>query len=139
MDDSRSSYRDNTILEKETILVVDDAEAIRKMVCAVLSQNGYGCVEASDGNEALRMLNDAAVQLVLTDVLMPGMGGAELASRVAEEQPGIRIMFMSGYSDHPVVRSVQRAPGLFLAKPFTTGVLMSKIRRVLDEPWLGLK
>jgi two-component system, cell cycle sensor histidine kinase and response regulator CckA len=139
MGDCQSIYRDKTILRKETILVVDDAEAIRKMVCAVLLQHGYGCVEASDGNEALRMLNDAAVQLVLTDVLMPGMGGAELASRLAQEQPGMRIMFMSGYSDHPVVRNVQRAPGLFLAKPFTTGVLMSKIRQVLDQPWKGLK
>ena len=123
---------------KETILVVDDAEAIRKMVCAVLLQAGYGCVEASDGQEALVRLSHEAVHLVLTDVLMPGMGGAELAARLARERPGIRIMFMSGYSEHPVVRKVQRVPTLFLAKPFTMGALMSKIRQVLDEPWEGL-
>ncbi|HUK17252.1 MAG TPA: response regulator [Bryobacteraceae bacterium] len=123
---------------KETILVVDDAEAVRKMVCAVLSQNGYVCVEASDGQEALLRLNNEAVQLVLTDMVMPGMGGAELASRLARERPDVRIMFMSGYSDHPVVHAVQRVPTLFLEKPFTTGALMSKIRQALDEPWEGM-
>ena len=133
MADEESNYR------RETILVVDDAEAIRKMVCAVLAQHGYGCVEACDGHEALSMLKNAAVQLVLTDVLMPGMGGAELANRMAREWPGLRVMFMSGYSDHPVVRNVQQIPTLFLPKPFTTGVLMAKIRQVLDEPWPGLR
>jgi two-component system, cell cycle sensor histidine kinase and response regulator CckA len=123
---------------KETILVVDDAEAIRKMVCAVLSQNGYSCVEASNGHEALLRLNDEVVQLVLTDVVMPGMGGPELASRLARERPEVRIMFMSGYSEDPVVHTVQRVPTLFLEKPFTTGALMSKIRQALDEPWEGL-
>lgn len=132
-----SSYSKQRI--RETILVVDDAEVIRKMVCAMLVQNGYGCLEASDGNQALQALADERVHLVLTDVLMPGMGGPELAQRLSQERPEVRIMFMSGYSDHPVVRSVERTPGIFLAKPFTAGVLMEKIRQVLDEPWMGLK
>lgn len=135
MDDRRSHY------PKETILVVDDAEVIRKMVCAMLVQNGYGCLEACDGQEALRTLEGEPVQvhLVLTDVSMPGMGGAELASRLARERPEMRVMFMSGYSERPVVRHVERTPSVFLPKPFTAGVLMEKIRQVLDEPWAGFK
>ena len=133
MDDRRSNYR------KETILVVDDAEVIRKMICAMLVQNGYGCLEACDGHEALRTLEGEPVHLVLTDVSMPGMGGTELASRLARERPEMRVVFMSGYSDHPVVRQVERTPAIFLPKPFTAGVLMEKIRQVLDQPWVGLK
>lgn len=133
MDGRESNYR------RETILVVDDAEVIRKMVCAMLEQHGYECLEASDGLEALRTLEGGPVHLVLTDVLMPGMGGAELASRLSEERPEMRIMFMSGYSDHPVVRHIERTPSIFLPKPFTAGVLMEKIRQVLDGPWQGLK
>jgi len=133
MDDGKSTYR------KRTILVVDDAEVIRKMVCAMLVQNGYDCVEASDGHEALRTLADGPVHLVLTDVVMPGMGGAELATRLAVERPEMRVVFMSGYSDHPVVQDIERTASIFLPKPFTAGVLIAKIRQVLDQPWEGLK
>lgn len=133
MDATESNYR------RETILVVDDAETIRKMVCAMLEQNGYGCLEASDGHQALQTLEEEPVHLVLTDVVMPGMGGAELATHLARERPEVRIMFMSGYTDNPVMHHVGRTPTLFLAKPFTAGALMSKIRQVLDEPWEGLK
>jgi DNA-binding NtrC family response regulator len=124
---------------RETILVVDDAVTIRKMVCAMLSQNGYGCLEAGDGQEALgKLVRAEPVHLVLTDVVMPGMGGAELAQRLAREWPDMRVMFMSGYSDHPVVGAIERAPAHFLPKPFTATTLIEKIRRVLDEPWEGL-
>lgn len=132
---AESNYR------KETILVVDDAETIRKMVCAMLEQHGYECLEASDGQEALRALEDGSggVHLVLTDVLMPGMGGAELATHLARVRPEVRVMFMSGYADDPAVKEMEHAPAMFLAKPFTAGALMSKIRQVLDEPWDGFK
>jgi len=125
---------------KETILVVDDAETIRKMVCAMLAQNGYGCLEACDGQEALeKLLMDTPVHLVLTDVVMPGMGGPELAARLARERPDVRIVFMSGYSEHPVVRNMEYTARRFLPKPFTASTLMDKIRQALDEPWDGLK
>ena len=124
---------------RETVLVVDDAEAIRKMVCAMLLQNGYRCLEAVDGKDALERIEDESVHLVLTDVLMPRMGGAELADRLASMRPELRIVFMSGYADDPLVRHVQRIPALFLPKPFTASALMAKIRQVLDEPWHGLQ
>ena len=124
----------------ETILVVEDAESIRRMVCAMLSQFGYHCLEACDGTEALDVLDSAGgeVNLVLTDMIMPKMTGAELAQEIARIQPGIRIMFMSGYSDDPLVRTLAHSPAIFLAKPFTATVLIEKVREALDHPWTGL-
>ena len=125
----------------ETILVVDDAEAIRKMVCAMLAQNGYRCLEASDGSEALHMIERGldSFHLVLTDMVMPKMNGAELADHLSRLRPDVRVVFMSGYSDDPVVRHVEHvSPAIFLAKPFTAAALIEKIRESLEQPWHGL-
>jgi two-component system, cell cycle sensor histidine kinase and response regulator CckA len=117
----------------ETILVVEDAEAIRKMVCAMLTQSGYDCLEAADGTEALRLLDGGGrIRLVLTDVVMPKMGGAELAKHLARTRPEVGIIFMSGYSEDPVVKSVEQTRTEFLAKPFTAAALMEKVRRALE-------
>ena len=125
---------------KGTVLVVEDAESIRKMVCAMLGQAGYRCLEAGDGEEAFRLVHGApgAVDLILTDVMMPKMGGPELARRVAHRWPDLRIMFMSGFSADPVVRSIEKSQSLFLAKPFTAGALLDKVRAILQAPWKGL-
>ena len=122
------------------ILVVEDAEAIRKMVCSMLTQSGYHCLEASDGEAALRLFEHApaSVDLVLTDVIMPKMGGLELARRLADLRPGLRVVFMSGYSADPIVSSIERSPSIFLAKPFTASALMEKVRETLHQPWPGL-
>lgn len=124
----------------ETILVVEDAESIRKMVCAMLAQAGYRCLDAGDGEEAFRLVHGAprAIDLLLTDVVMPKMGGPELARRASQLRPDLRVLFMSGFSDDPVVRSIERSASLFLAKPFTTGALLTKVRETLDAPWKGL-
>src|SRR5215470_126883 len=83
----------------ETILVVEDGEAVRKMICAMLSQNGYQCPEAADGEQALVVLEGiGSVNLVLTDLMMPGMSGTELAKQISKDYPQIRIIFMSGYT-----------------------------------------
>jgi two-component system, cell cycle sensor histidine kinase and response regulator CckA len=125
----------------EVILVVEDAETIRKMVCAMLSQSGYRCLDACDGEEALRLLESApdSIDLVLTDVMMPKMGGPELARRLSSLRPDLRIIFMSGYSEDPIVRTIERSPSIFLAKPFTAAALLEKVRRALGGPWLGLQ
>ena len=124
---------------RETILVVDDAEGIRKMVCSMLTQNGYACLEASDGAEALEVLERGArVQLVLTDIVMPNMNGSDLAAHLSRSQPEVRILFMSGYADEAIVRSVERSPQLFLEKPFTATALTQRIRQTLDAPWRGM-
>jgi two-component system cell cycle sensor histidine kinase/response regulator CckA len=128
------------VFGKETILVVEDAEAIRRMVCAMLGQQGYRCLEASDGVDALRLLDEtpAPVHLVLTDVIMPKMTGAELGQRLVRLRPDLPIVFMSGYCDDPVVRHFERIPPLFLSKPFTANTLLEKVRQALDRPWTGL-
>ena len=130
---------DETASTSGDILVVEDAEAIRRMVCSMLTQSGFRCLEASDGSEALRLIQDGiALNLVLTDVVMPNMGGTELAVHISKLRPDLRIIFMSGYSDDPVVRTVERTPSIFLAKPFTADTLMEKVRQALDGPWTGL-
>jgi CheY-like chemotaxis protein len=124
----------------ETILVVEDTEPIRRIVCAMLAQSGYRCLEAGDGAEALDVLETGAssVSLILTDMIMPKMTGAELALHVSRTWPELRIMFMSGYTDDPSVRTLEQSRALFLAKPFTAAVLMKKVREALDHPWTGL-
>jgi len=126
--------------QNETIVVAEDAVPIRKMLCAMLSQSGYRCLEAADGREALDLIQAApqAIDLLLTDVIMPNMGGIDLARRVARVEPRVRILFMSGYSDDPIVRSIERSPASFLAKPFTASALLEKVRETLDSPWQGL-
>jgi two-component system cell cycle sensor histidine kinase/response regulator CckA len=125
---------------RETILVVEDADAIRNMVCAMLAQQGYQCLEAADGADALRMLNQNSepIHLVLTDVIMPRMTGAELGRHLVHLRPELPIVFMSGYCDDPAVREFERVPPIFLAKPFTSTDLLQKVRQALDEPWSGL-
>ncbi len=120
----------------ETVLVVEDAESIRKMVCAMLMRSGYRCLEAADGNEALRVLDGQAVKLVLTDVVMPNMDGAELARHLARLRPDLRVIFMSGYADDPLVTAV-KGSAAFLPKPFTASALMDKVRQALEQPSPG--
>jgi len=120
---------------RETILVVEDAEPIRRMVISMLLQSGYHCLEAPDGSEALEVLDthEEPVHLVLTDLLMPNMSGTELAEHLARLRPGLPIVFMSGYTEDPMVVSIGRNRNNFLAKPFTAGALLEKVRQALQE------
>jgi CheY-like chemotaxis protein len=125
---------------RETILVVEDGDAVRNLVCLMLVQNGYRVLEARDGQHALRICeaHSQPIQLVLTDLVMPNMRGAELADRLRRARPDLRILLMSGYAEEPVVERLGRNPLAFLAKPFTSVELVDKIRQVLDAPWHGL-
>ncbi|HUI80033.1 MAG TPA: response regulator [Bryobacteraceae bacterium] len=120
---------------RETILVVEDAEPIRKMVCSMLRGSGYGVKEAADGAEALVLLERecGSVHLVLTDVIMPEMSGAELARHLSRVCPKLPIIFMSGYTEDTVVRGVESVGSIFLPKPFTAAVLVEKVRQALDR------
>jgi len=123
-----------------TILVVEDAEAIRTMVCAMLAQQGYQCLEATDGADALRVLDETVspVHLVLTDVIMPKMTGAELGRHLLRVRPDLPIVFMSGYCDDPVVRGFETMQLMLLLKPFTAAALLEKVRQALDRAEKGL-
>jgi two-component system cell cycle sensor histidine kinase/response regulator CckA len=118
----------------ETILLVDDEEGVRKLVSAVLNTGGYTVMEAANGSAALSIYEKNAhkVDLVLTDVVMPQMNGFELGERLAEKNPDLRILYMSGYRDSPNNRAPGDPPRSFLNKPFTPDTLLSKVREVLD-------
>ena len=120
----------------ETVLVVEDERQVREFVTRVLSAKGYRVLSAGEGFEALRLCKDCAdpVDLLVTDVVMPGMGGRELASRVEAAVPGVRVLFVSGYTDNAVSRHGVLEAGLeFLQKPFTTDALLGKVREILDR------
>ncbi|MDQ3137501.1 MAG: response regulator [Gemmatimonadota bacterium] len=119
----------------ETILIVEDESAVRRMASRALTDQGYTIIEAENGAAALELLarEPSAVDLVLTDVVMPVLNGGELGERLAAERPELRVLFMSGYTDDDIVRRGLLRPGLpFLQKPFMPADLSRKVREVLD-------
>jgi signal transduction histidine kinase/ActR/RegA family two-component response regulator len=120
----------------ETILVVEDEPQIRQMACEFLSESGYKLLVAANGVEALRILKEesAAIDLILTDVVMPEMNGRELAEHVAVARPGAKVLYMSGYTNDAIVRhGVLDSGTWFVQKPFSPDALARKIREVLDS------
>jgi hypothetical protein len=119
----------------ETILIVEDEAAVRRMAARALAAQGYAILEAENGAEALAVLarGGSPIDLVLTDVVMPLVNGRELGERLSVERPGLRVLFMSGYTDDDIVRRGLLRPGSpFLQKPFMPGDLSRKVREVLD-------
>jgi two-component system cell cycle sensor histidine kinase/response regulator CckA len=120
----------------ETILLVEDEAHVRRLLSDALEESGYTLIAASDGVDAA--LRSAAhtktIDLLITDLVMPGMSGAELAAAVLERYPGARVLYMSGFADHPVVRECLSRPGVsFIAKPFTPVELACKVRDLMHE------
>ncbi len=121
----------------ETIMVVEDDPGVRELVRLMLEANGYLVLAVEDAAEATRVCAEGArrVDLLLTDVVMPGINGRALAERLGELSPDMRVLFMSGYSDEAVHRHGQiTATAAFLEKPFTERALALKVREVLDAP-----
>ena len=121
----------------ETVLVVEDDEMIRKLVQKVLKANGYTVLVAASGGDAERVAaqHDGPIHLLMTDVVMPGLNGREVAQRLAAQRAGIRVLYLSGYTDDAIVHHGVLDPGVaFLQKPFTPAVLGRKVREVLDSP-----
>jgi two-component system cell cycle sensor histidine kinase/response regulator CckA len=119
----------------ETILVAEDEDGVRSLAREVLEKYGYTVLEAANGEEALKVAERHAgpLHLLLSDVVMPRMGGPELAQALVARRPGVKVLYMSGYTDHPMVRrGVVNAGVAFLQKPFTPTVLVSRIREVLE-------
>jgi signal transduction histidine kinase len=120
---------------RETILLVDDTEVIRRLAREVLRRAGYRVLDAGDADEALQVASDHsdAIDLLLTDVVMPGPNGVELARRLHESRGNVPVLFMSGYADTAVVRNgLLTHEAAFLQKPFTPSALLDKVRQVLQ-------
>ncbi len=119
----------------ETILLVEDEELVRNMTRKMLETCGYTIIEARDGFEALKILDaeDCQPDLLMTDVVMPQMGGRELAEKINEKMPDMKILFTSGYTDDAVMRKgIIETNTNFIPKPFTFDDLSRKIRKILD-------
>ena len=115
--------------------MVEDEEAVRTMLHRLLENEGYEVLEASDGQQALVVIEGAPrVDLVITDVAMPGLNGRELADRLKLSRPGLPVLFMSGYTDDEMVRRGLIDPDHpFLGKPFSPEVLAAKVRQMIDQ------
>ena len=121
----------------ETILLVEDAEPLRALTCALLRKNGYTVFDAPNGTEAIEMAEHErqGIHLLLTDVVMPGMSGRELANYLTAKRPGMRVLYMSGYTNDAIVHHGVLDSGIsLLEKPFSEADLARKLRDVLDAP-----
>jgi PAS domain S-box-containing protein len=121
----------------ETILVVEDQEEVRKLTRRILEARGYRVLVAASGADAVGVAGHAAapIDLLLTDIIMPGMSGHEVALLLGPTQPNMRVLFVSGYTDESIVHPEMLDAGrAFLAKPFTAEALARKVREVLDAP-----
>jgi PAS domain S-box-containing protein len=121
----------------ETVLVVEDQESVRELTLQILKTHGYQVLEASQGEEALRQLQDypRKIHILLTDLVMPGINGKKLAEEARTHRPGLKVLFMSGYSDDVLGQRGVLEPGLaYIQKPFAPETLLHKIRKVAAEP-----
>ena len=131
----RPVARDKTPHGDETILLVEDEEAVRCLTRQILEQFGYTVLEASGGADAIRLVaaHTERIDLVVADVVMPEMGGRQLVEHLALTRPGLRVLYLSGYPDDDVVRhGVLESEMAFLQKPFTMDALAIKVRQTLD-------
>jgi CheY-like chemotaxis protein len=119
----------------ETILLVEDEELVLQMVRDILVRYGYGVLEARNSDEAVEICSRhrGTIHLVLTDVVMPGMNGVELAKRLAPLQPGMKVLFMSGYTFNAIVPGDLDSGIEFIQKPFSMESLARKMRQVLGS------
>ena len=118
-----------------TILLVEDEESLRRLTLAMLERHGYRVFTAKGGHEAVALCRAAhgAIDLVLSDMVMPHMSGDQLAIELRRLYPGMKILFMSGYSEHAAVSQALLSPGVpFVSKPFTSGELLGKVNQALN-------
>ena len=120
----------------ETVLVVEDQREVRDVVCRTLEQSGYRVIPAVSAEDARRLVqaHPERVSLVLTDVVMPGGSGPDLVAWLQRRHPGVRVLYMSGYTDPAVGEQDLRSRGLpFIQKPFDRMALAKRVREALDD------
>ncbi len=121
----------------ETVLLVEDEDSVRRLLQYVLNKRGYKVLEAASGEDALEVFekHGAGIDLVLTDIVMPKMSGREMADRLRQVRPELKVVYMSGYTDDVLVRTGALGPGMsFLQKPLRPDTLAAKVREALDSP-----
>jgi CheY-like chemotaxis protein len=119
----------------ETILLVEDDQPVRTLSSTILEKQGYRVLEAETGDEALRVVyeHQGPIDLILTDVVMPGMNGREMCTKVTQQHPDVKVLFMSGYTDDVIVHHGILDQGIhFIQKPFSIQALAGKVREILE-------
>jgi CheY-like chemotaxis protein len=125
-----------TIAAHETILLVEDEEMVRKLACDILSARGYRVLAAKNGDDAIAICGNHSgrIDLLLTDVVMPGTGGKEVADSIKRRRQDINVLYMSGYTDDAIVHHGVLDPGMnFIEKPFTANKLVTKVQEALGK------
>jgi CheY-like chemotaxis protein len=126
----------NAVHGDETVLVVEDQEAVRRLTKTILEEHGYRVLEAASGAEAHAVAKEHAgeIDLLLTDVVMPGMDGRTLSGQLRDLRPNLRVILMSGYAGDLTAHEGAPASGLaYIQKPFVPEELATKVRGVLDS------
>ena len=133
---ARADETGSSPVGSETLLLVEDEPSLRSVVASSLRDHGYRVLEAPNGEEALRLVDNSEtpIDLLLTDMVMPLMSGRELVDRLEVEHPGVRIVYMSGYRDAMKNERLQEASAEFIQKPFTAEELQRRLRAALDQP-----
>lgn len=118
-----------------TILLVEDADAVRTVARRILERSGHRVLEAPDAESAIEVIGRGEpIDLLITDVVLPGMNGRELAELLARRRPGLRVLYTSGYTDDAVMRrGIQEGETRFLQKPFTPDGLSTAVRNALEN------
>ncbi|GFM55879.1 hybrid sensor histidine kinase/response regulator [Pseudomonas cichorii] len=134
--ENEQSYQGNTLCAKEgeTVLIVEDDPAVRALVCAVLSELGYAYIEAGDARGAVPVLeSDQRIDLLISDVGLPGMNGRQLAEIARQLRPELKVLFITGYAEHAAARSGFLDTGMqMITKPFAFDHLTSKVREMIE-------
>jgi two-component system cell cycle sensor histidine kinase/response regulator CckA len=132
---NKPATSDEDLAGSETILVVEDEQGIRDVTCSYLSTKGYQVLQASNPVEALRIFSEVKkpIHLMLTDMIMPGGDGPELAAAVREMGRQLPVIFMSGYADRRVDAGAMGSDGIYLQKPFSLSTLARAVRSALEE------
>jgi len=136
----RPVLRSDPVRGSEIVLVVEDNEAVRTAICRILRRAGYRVLDASDPNQAKQKCqqHEGVIDLLVTDVVMPQMSGPELAQELTAMRPGMKVLFMSGYSGNAITRHGVLSEGvMFLQKPFTPASVTHAVREVLSAPQPG--
>ena len=116
------------------VLVVEDEEVVRHVILATLADAGFSTTQASDPESALELIRnkDHPIDLLLTDIVMPGMNGYELANEAMVTRPALPVLYVTGYTDREVFNNTDAVDGMVVRKPFTRNTLLDAVKRTLD-------